>query len=73
MASSKKDREDYHERVESELMTLLEKGKKKGNTVEKIARTLSKRRNEIRLEEAEALGTLDETKKGSTVVTIKVK
>ncbi|MCR5099628.1 MAG: hypothetical protein K6B14_11885 [Lachnospiraceae bacterium] len=65
VASSKKDREDYHERVESELLTLLEKGKKKGNSVEKIARTLSRRRNEIRLEEAEEDDKLAETKKSN--------
>lgn len=65
VASSQKEREDYHTRVESELLKLLGKGKKNGDSVERIARTLSERRNKIRLEEAEDAGSLEETKQSN--------
>ena len=55
----------YHERVENELLALLDIGKKNGDSVEDIARALSERRNTIRLEEAEAAGTLEETKQSN--------
>ncbi len=63
--SSRKERTDYHERTESELLALLEKGKKNGDSVETIARAVSAQRNAIRLEEAEDAGTLEETKKSN--------
>jgi hypothetical protein len=59
------EREIYHERVENELLALLDAGKRRGDSVEDIARILSERRDTIRLEEAEAAGTLEETKKSN--------
>jgi len=62
---AKKERMDYHQRVETELMSILYSMKKRGASIENIARKLSEKRNEIRLKEAADAGTLDQTKQSN--------
>lgn len=65
VADNKATREEYHQSIETELLAMVDEMKLAGNSTEEIACAVSTRRNELRLEEAEKSGTLEETKQSN--------
>lgn len=64
VASFREDREKYHESIK-ELYTMIDTMKAEGCSTEEIARAVSTRRNEIRLEQCDTPEKLESTKQSN--------